>query len=73
MSTELTSADSFTAVPGMGAIPLERGVAFRVWAPHAGAVSVAGSFNDFDGSRHPLRAEENGCWYTEAELSLIHI
>ncbi len=69
MSTELTSADSFTAVPGMGAIPLERGVAFRVWAPHAGAVSVAGSFNDFDGSRHPLRAEENGCWYTEAETA----
>lgn len=69
MSTELTSADSFTAVPGMGAIPLERGVAFRVWAPHAGAVSVAGSFNDFDGSRHPLRAEENGCWYAEAETA----
>ena len=32
---------------GMGAIVHESGIAFRVWAPHADAVSVVGSFNDW--------------------------
>lgn len=52
-------------VGGMGAIPLEegKGVAFRVWAPHAESVAVMGSFNDFDGSAHPLKREGNGNWY----------
>jgi 1,4-alpha-glucan branching enzyme len=33
-----------TKVKGMGSIPPEQGVAFRVWAPHAQRVSVIGSF-----------------------------
>ena len=33
--------------PGMGALPYPGGVTFRVWAPHADAVSVSGSFNDW--------------------------
>src|ERR1035437_1909524 len=33
--------------PGMGALPHSDGVTFRVWAPHAQAVSVAGTFNDW--------------------------
>ena len=36
---------------GMGAIPHEKGVAFRVWAPHADAVSVVGTFNDWGQAR----------------------
>ena len=32
-----------------------RGVAFTVWAPHAQAVRVVGSFNDWDGARHAMR------------------
>ena len=36
-----------TPHPGMGAIPHDAGVAFRVWAPHAEAVSVIGTFNDW--------------------------
>ncbi|MHB1317184.1 MAG: early set domain-containing protein, partial [Anaerolineae bacterium] len=47
----------------MGAILHEKGVAFRVWAPHAQQVHVIGSFNDWDGGRHPTRAEDNGYWY----------
>ncbi|MRR54093.1 MAG: 1,4-alpha-glucan branching protein [Deltaproteobacteria bacterium] len=49
----------------MGAIPHAGGVAFRVWAPHAQRVSVIGSFNGWDGEKHPLQAEENGTWYAD--------
>ncbi len=49
----------------MGASPHAGGVSFRVWAPHAQRVSVIGSFNGWDGSAHPMHAEENGCWSAE--------
>jgi 1,4-alpha-glucan branching enzyme len=52
-----------TKVQGMGAIPHENGVAFRVWAPHANAASVIGSFNDWKPDANPLKHEENGYWY----------
>lgn len=48
--------------PGMGAIPFDRGVAFRVWAPHAAAVFVTGTFNDWSAAAHPLASEGNGYW-----------
>ena len=52
--------------PGMGAIPHETGVAFRVWAPHAEAVSVVGAFNDWDKTKHPLtRENDEGYWYAD--------
>jgi 1,4-alpha-glucan branching enzyme len=51
----------------MGAIPMAKGVAFRVWAPNASSVAVVGTFNDFDDTRHPLHSENNGYWYAEAE------
>ncbi len=41
------------------------GVRFAVWAPHASRVSVVGSFNDWDGERHPLGRSEapaDGIW-----------
>jgi 1,4-alpha-glucan branching enzyme len=50
---------------GMGSIPHAHGVTFRVWAPHARRVSVTGSFNTWDGGKHPLQPEENGCWYAD--------
>ncbi|HYL74668.1 MAG TPA: hypothetical protein VEU96_10715 [Bryobacteraceae bacterium] len=52
-----------TKIMGMGATPHARGVAFRVWAPNAQRASVIGSFNDWDGAKHPMQAEANGCWY----------
>lgn len=55
-----------TKITGMGAIPHDGGVAFRVWAPHAERVSVIGSFNGWDGDKTPLQAEENGYWYADA-------
>jgi len=54
-----------TKIKGMGAIPHVGGVAFRVWAPHAQRVAVIGSFNDWDGDKCPMQAEENGYWYAD--------
>jgi 1,4-alpha-glucan branching enzyme len=51
----------------LGAHPIElegvAGVGFLVWAPNARRVSVVGSFNDWDGRRHPMRNRvECGVW-----------
>ena len=48
--------------PGMGAVPNDVGTTFRVWAPFASAVSVAGEFNQWSTDLHPLAAESNGYW-----------
>ena len=50
-------------LPGMGALVTPDGVGFRVWAPHASAVSVVGDFNDWKASASPLAAEQDGYWY----------
>ena len=60
-----------TKIQGMGAIPHAGGVAFRVWAPNAQRVAVIGSFNGWDGGKHPMQAEENGCWY--ADVAGAHV
>ena len=56
-----------TKIKGMGATPHEGGVVFRVWAPHAERVSVIGSFNGWDGDKHPMQGEENGYWYADVK------
>lgn len=58
-----------TKITGMGSILHPHGVAFRVWAPHAKRVSVIGSFNEWDGAKHPMQAEENGYWYISVSES----
>lgn len=54
-----------TRIKGMGAIPYPAGVAFRVWAPHAGKVFVIGSFNSWESGKHPMQAEAGGYWYAD--------
>jgi 1,4-alpha-glucan branching enzyme len=48
----------------MGAVPFGEGAAtgttFRVWAPHATAVAVVGTFNDWDATCHPLARDDGG-------------
>lgn len=40
-----------------------RGIRFTVWAPNAREVRVAGDFNGWDGSSHPMEpAGSTGCW-----------
>ncbi|MEO5939376.1 MAG: alpha-amylase family glycosyl hydrolase [Candidatus Limnocylindrales bacterium] len=53
---------------GMGALPHANGTTFRVWAPHATAVSVVGTFNDWDAACHPLARDDHGraeTWSTD--------
>ena len=39
------------------------GVVFRVWAPHAAAVSVVGDFNEWDIEADPMKKlEDNAVW-----------
>jgi 1,4-alpha-glucan branching enzyme len=58
-------------ISGMGCMPHEKGVAFRVWAPHAQKVSVVGTFNDWDETANPMTAEEHGKWYTDVPEAKI--
>src|SRR4051794_5184903 len=55
-----------SARPQMGATPYqdgeETGVTFRVWAPFAQQVNVAGEFNSWSGSSSPLYPEGDGFW-----------
>ena len=53
--------------PGVGAIPYSTpgqgfGVTFRTFAPFALSVRVAGTFNNWNSSSHPLFAEGGGWW-----------
>ncbi len=38
------------------------GVNFALWAPNASRISVVGTFNQWDGRRHPMERHESGVW-----------
>ena len=40
----------------------EAGVVFRVWAPHAKAVSIVGDFNSWTPGEHPMEMVTDGIW-----------
>jgi 1,4-alpha-glucan branching enzyme len=54
-----------TTHPGMGTILIPEGVAFRVWAPFASEVSVAGTFNQWSSTANPFASEGNDYWSVE--------
>ncbi len=54
--------DTLEVMPGMGAIVGEESVTFRVWAPNANKIFVAGDFNDWNKEKDALESEENGYW-----------
>jgi 1,4-alpha-glucan branching enzyme len=57
-----SSTVSPSARSGMGSILYSGGAAFRVWGPFAAKVSVAGTFNAWSATAHPLASEGNGFW-----------
>ncbi len=55
----------FAKVLGAHVVEIDdvNGVRFAVWAPNARRVSVVGSFNNWDGRRHPMRLRQgSGVW-----------
>ncbi len=48
----------------LGCFRTERGFAFRVWAPHATAVSLVGDFNNWDENASLCDRDEGGNWHT---------
>lgn len=56
---------------GMGSIPHQAGVTFRVWAPHATELSVIGTFNEWKPNVHPLVHEANGYWAIDVPIAKI--
>lgn len=60
-----------SARSGMGALVDQGGVAFRVWAPFAAAVSVAGDFNGWSPDAHPLASEGDGCWSADVAAATV--
>ncbi len=56
---------------GMGAIPFEGGAAFRVWAPFATSVCVAGAFNGWSVDATPLTAESDGYWSVDVAAAAL--
>lgn len=64
-SLQIEKSPRPSSQPGMGAIPFEyadgtTSTMFRVWAPNADTVHVAGSFNGWNGSSIALQPEGNG-------------
>jgi 1,4-alpha-glucan branching enzyme len=57
--------------PFMGAIPFDAGVTFRVWAPFAASVAVAGTFNGWSTASHPLFLEVDGYWSVDVAGAAI--
>lgn len=54
-----------SARPGMGSTLYGGGATFRVWAPNAESVAVAGSFNSWSKQANSLADEGNGYWSTD--------
>ncbi|MDX1542177.1 MAG: hypothetical protein R3349_12310, partial [Geminicoccaceae bacterium] len=50
---------------GMGAIAGHGGTSFRVWAPHAISVAIAGDFNGWSKDQDRLAPEGGGIWSTD--------
>jgi 1,4-alpha-glucan branching enzyme len=64
-----------SARPCMGATPYAdssgSGVTFRVWAPFASSVAVAGDFNQWSQSAHPLYSEGNDFWSVDVPAAAV--
>jgi 1,4-alpha-glucan branching enzyme len=58
--------------PFMGATPFDTGVTFRVWAPFARSVRVAGTFNGWSQTANQLFAEGSGFWSVDVNGAKVN-
>jgi 1,4-alpha-glucan branching enzyme len=67
MSTAVMTDDvnAMTDNLPLGCSKCDQGFAFKVWAPHATAVSVIGDFNDWNCDSHPCQRDDHGNWSVE--------
>jgi 1,4-alpha-glucan branching enzyme len=49
-------------------LPGKKRVAFKIAAPDASDIYVAGDFNDWDRTSHPLKCNSRGMWNTSIAL-----
>ena len=59
---EFTKGDSYDAYKYMGCHKEKEGYVFRLWAPHAKSVSVAGDFNGWSKTSSPMKHLRDGIW-----------
>ena len=57
-----SSAGASDAYKYLGTFSEKGKTLFRVWAPNAAAVSVVGSFNEWDESADPMNKKDGGIW-----------
>ncbi len=60
-----------STIEGMGAVQNGNTLSFRVWAPFASDVAVAGTFNNWSDCLHPLAHEGNGFWSCETNDAAV--
>lgn len=65
--SEFRSGSCCHAQDYLGAHLSANGCIFRVWAPHASSISVAGVFNGWDECANPMTKLDGGIW--QAEIS----
>ena len=54
----------------LGAHPAPQGYTFRVWAPHARCVALAGDFNDWQGA--DMHRDADGVWSLTVENAAVY-
>lgn len=54
----------------LGAHPTAQGYTFRVWAPHARCVALAGDFNDWQGA--DMHRDEDGVWSLTVDTAAVY-
>ena len=69
MKNETNVLQPIAASAGMGAIHENGMTTFRVWAPHADMVFVAGEFNSWAEDDLELEREDNGYWAGTTDLA----
>ncbi len=70
--SQLLGAAVPSSRPGIGAVPYNGGTTFRVWAPNASTVTVAGTFNGWSSMINPLANEGGGWWSVDAAGANVH-